>query len=52
MATMPFHGAGRLGKSKTLNSPGESGMAKIRAWFFHCSLSWMLSSLKTFIMLG
>jgi hypothetical protein len=49
---MPFHGAGMSGKSKRLNSPGESGMAKIIECSFHCRRSWMLSSLKTFIMLG
>ncbi len=38
MAMTPLNGAGRSGKSKRLNSPGRSGMAKTMEWNFHCSL--------------
>mmetsp|Transcript_11256 Transcript_11256/g.46984 ORF Transcript_11256/g.46984 Transcript_11256/m.46984 type:complete len:242 (+) Transcript_11256:1621-2346(+) len=39
-------------KSKVVNSPGSSCMAKIILCVFHCSLSSMSSSSKRFIMLG
>ena len=45
MATTPLRGAGRSGKSKRENSPGESGMAKIMECDFHCSLSSISNSL-------
>ena len=45
MATTPLRGAGMSGKSKRLNSPGESGMANIMLCCFHCSRSSMPSSL-------
>mmetsp|Transcript_11126 Transcript_11126/g.19424 ORF Transcript_11126/g.19424 Transcript_11126/m.19424 type:complete len:220 (+) Transcript_11126:959-1618(+) len=48
MATMPFQGAGSSGKSKRENSPGISGLAKIIACSFHCSLFSMPSSLNRF----
>jgi hypothetical protein len=44
MAQMPLNGAGMSGKSKRLNSPGLSGIAKIMLCSFHCSRSSMPSS--------
>lgn len=46
MATTPLSGAGMSGKSKRLNSPGESGIAKIIECCFHCNRSSIPSSLK------
>mmetsp|Transcript_19464 Transcript_19464/g.42294 ORF Transcript_19464/g.42294 Transcript_19464/m.42294 type:complete len:219 (-) Transcript_19464:794-1450(-) len=53
MARPKLKGAGIPGmKSKVVNSPGSSCMAKIIWWIFHCKRSWMSSSSNRFIMLG
>mmetsp|Transcript_28872 Transcript_28872/g.57711 ORF Transcript_28872/g.57711 Transcript_28872/m.57711 type:complete len:257 (+) Transcript_28872:666-1436(+) len=53
MASPKLNGAGIPGmKSKVVNSPGSSCIAKIILWTFHCRRSWMPSSEKRFIMLG
>mmetsp|Transcript_47797 Transcript_47797/g.119457 ORF Transcript_47797/g.119457 Transcript_47797/m.119457 type:complete len:305 (-) Transcript_47797:236-1150(-) len=53
MASPKLKGAGIPGmKSKVVNSPGSSCMAKIIWWIFHCRRSSMSSSLNRFIMLG
>mmetsp|Transcript_17060 Transcript_17060/g.25228 ORF Transcript_17060/g.25228 Transcript_17060/m.25228 type:complete len:269 (-) Transcript_17060:357-1163(-) len=53
MANPKLKGAGIPGmKSKLVNSPGSSCIAKIIWWIFHCNLSWMPSSANRFIMFG
>mmetsp|Transcript_28222 Transcript_28222/g.39258 ORF Transcript_28222/g.39258 Transcript_28222/m.39258 type:complete len:272 (+) Transcript_28222:891-1706(+) len=53
IATIPFRGAGTLlGKSKRENWPGFSGRAKIIVCSFHCSRSWMPSSVNSCSMFG
>mmetsp|Transcript_11849 Transcript_11849/g.24672 ORF Transcript_11849/g.24672 Transcript_11849/m.24672 type:complete len:307 (+) Transcript_11849:988-1908(+) len=53
IARPKLNGAGMPGmKSKVVNSPGSSCMAKIILCTFHCSRSWMPSSANTFIMFG
>mmetsp|Transcript_41134 Transcript_41134/g.74292 ORF Transcript_41134/g.74292 Transcript_41134/m.74292 type:complete len:237 (-) Transcript_41134:88-798(-) len=53
MASPKFNGAGKpFRKSKVVNSPGNSCMAKIIWCRFHCNLSSILSSAKRFIMFG
>mmetsp|Transcript_14414 Transcript_14414/g.33037 ORF Transcript_14414/g.33037 Transcript_14414/m.33037 type:complete len:324 (+) Transcript_14414:769-1740(+) len=53
MASPKLKGAGMPGtKSKVVNSPGSSCMAKIILCVFHCSRSSMSSSLNRFIMFG
>ena len=53
MAAAMLNGAGTFGgKSKLVNSPGKSCIAKVIVCFFHCSRSSMPSSAKRFIMFG
>mmetsp|Transcript_25809 Transcript_25809/g.37025 ORF Transcript_25809/g.37025 Transcript_25809/m.37025 type:complete len:262 (-) Transcript_25809:1400-2185(-) len=53
MARPKLKGAGMPGmKSKVVNSPGSSCIAKIIWWIFHCRRSSMDSSLNRFIMFG
>mmetsp|Transcript_30764 Transcript_30764/g.52631 ORF Transcript_30764/g.52631 Transcript_30764/m.52631 type:complete len:226 (+) Transcript_30764:1152-1829(+) len=53
IASPKLNGAGIPGmKSKVVNSPGSSCMAKIILWTFHWRRSWMPSSAKRFIMFG
>mmetsp|Transcript_56721 Transcript_56721/g.101906 ORF Transcript_56721/g.101906 Transcript_56721/m.101906 type:complete len:242 (+) Transcript_56721:1306-2031(+) len=53
MARAKLSGAGTPSKkSNVVNSPGNSCMAKIIWWRFHCKRSSMSSSLKMFIMFG
>mmetsp|Transcript_26766 Transcript_26766/g.61970 ORF Transcript_26766/g.61970 Transcript_26766/m.61970 type:complete len:308 (+) Transcript_26766:878-1801(+) len=53
MASPKLNGAGIPGiKSKVVNSPGSSCIAKIIWWIFHWRRSSMSSSLNRFIMLG
>ena len=53
IASPKLNGAGIPGtKSKVVNSPGSSCMAKIILCTFHCSRTSMSSSAKRFIMFG
>ncbi|KAL7553899.1 hypothetical protein ACHAWF_017239 [Thalassiosira exigua] len=53
MASPKLNGAGMPGmKSKDVNSPGSSCMAKIIWWIFHWRRSWIPSSANMFMTLG
>mmetsp|Transcript_64161 Transcript_64161/g.126782 ORF Transcript_64161/g.126782 Transcript_64161/m.126782 type:complete len:254 (-) Transcript_64161:310-1071(-) len=53
IARPKLNGAGMPGmKSKVVNSPGSSCIAKIILCTFHCNRSWIPSSAKRFIMFG